>query len=139
MLWIHAPGASSRLIGDWTAGTFWQGPHTDIGYQLRWLGMEVGQTGPSDRLASGLLLGQFQVYPEQERQRVFALLHAVGGADGGVEGGLAVAAAVGVGRFEGAIEVAQGSAVGCDDLAVQDLEHGPSGSRDGGPECGGAT
>ena len=46
-------------------------------------------------------------------------LHPIGGADGGVEGGVGVAEAVGAGGFEGAIEVAQGPAVSGHDLAAQ--------------------
>ena len=61
---------------------------------------------------------QLQVQSEEEGQHVFALLHAVGGAEGGAEGGVGVAEAVGTGGVEGAIEVAQGPAVGLHDLAA---------------------
>lgn len=50
---------------------------------------------------------QFEIEVEVNRQRVFAFLHVVGGADDGVEGGMSVAEAVGAGNLEGAIEVAQ--------------------------------
>ena len=56
---------------------------------------------------------------EDKGERVFGVLHAVGGADGGVEGGMGGAEAVGAGGFEGAIEVAQGPAVGGHDLAAK--------------------
>ena len=65
-----------------------------------------------------LAAGQFEVEVKEEGEGVFLFLHPVGGADGGVEGGLGVAQAVGAGGFEGAIEVAQGPAVGGYDLAV---------------------
>ena len=67
----------------------------------------------------GFCVGQFKVQAEEEGQRVFLFVHAVCGADGGVEGGLGVVEAVGAGGFEGAIEVAQGPAVGGHDLAAQ--------------------
>ena len=57
-------------------------------------------------------ISKFEVQAQEEGQGIFTRVHAISGADGGVEGGLGVAEAVGAGGFEGAIEVAQGPAVG---------------------------
>jgi hypothetical protein len=76
------------------------------------------QPGCGDGPALGFLVCQFEVQAEEEGQVVFGVFHAVGGADGGVEGGLGVAKAVGAGGCEDASEVAQGPAVGGRDLAV---------------------
>ena len=64
-------------------------------------------------LALRLAFGQFPIQAQQKRQGIgaCAIVNAIGGADGGVEGGLGVAEAVGARSFEGALEVAQGPAV----------------------------
>jgi len=51
-------------------------------------------------------VGKLEIEVEEEGDRVFLLLHAVGGADSGVESGVVVAEAVGAEGIEGAIEVA---------------------------------
>ena len=76
------------------------------------------QTGRHNLFALRFPISQFEVQAEEETQRIFGVFHAVGGADGGVEGGLGVAEAVGAGGFEGAIEVAQGLVVNGRELAV---------------------
>ena len=69
-------------------------------------------------LALSLLVCQVQIELEEEGGGVFDFLHALRGADGGVEGGAGVAEAVGAGGFEGAIEFAQGPAIGGRDVGV---------------------
>ena len=83
-------------------------------------------------LAFGFPVGLFQIQVEEKGEQVFRVLHAVGGADGGVEGGVGVAEAIDAGGFEGAIEVAQGLAVCGRDLAAQ----GPQGTDDPGDGAG---
>ena len=78
--------------------------------------------GWRDSLALSFKPGQLQVQPQEEGEEVFRFLHAVGGADGGVEGGMGVAEAVGAGGFESAIEVAQGPTVGLHDLPAQGVQ-----------------
>ena len=82
------------------------------GGKIRWVRDSDGETGWDDGFTGGFPGGKVEVQVEQEGHHVFALFHAVGGADGGVEGGLGVAEAVGAGGFEGEIEVAEGPAVG---------------------------
>jgi hypothetical protein len=48
---------------------------------------ESGQAGRDDGLAFGFEGGEFKVEAEEEGEGVFLFLHAVGGADGRVEGG----------------------------------------------------
>ena len=114
-LWLYAVGASERLrVGD-------------EGRKARW----------GDGFAPDLSLSQLEVQAQEEGKGVFLLIHPVGGADGGVEGGLGVAEAVGAGGFEGAIEIAQGPAVGGHDLAAQGAQgNGGFGDRSDLGECG---
>jgi hypothetical protein len=79
----------------------------------------LGNAWGYNLLAFGFEGCKVQIQPQKEYEAVFAFLHAIGGADGGVEGVLGVAEAVGAGGFEGAIEVAQRPAVGGHDLAAQ--------------------
>ena len=83
------------------------------------VGNEGGKTGWGDGAVFGFGVRESEVEADEEGQRVFALLHALGRADGGVEGGVGSAEGVGAGGSEGAIEVAQGPAVGGHDLAAQ--------------------
>jgi hypothetical protein len=78
----------------------------------------VGEARWSDWLPLLLSVSQLQVQAQQKGQHIFIFLHAVGSADGGVEGGLGVAEAVGAGGFEGAIEVARGPAVGDPNVSI---------------------
>jgi hypothetical protein len=86
--------------------------------------VEPRKAGRRDWFALRLCLGQFEIQPQHESQGVFGVFHAIGRTDGGVEGGLGVAEAVGASGFEGTIEVAQGPAFGGHDLATR----GPQGT-----------
>ena len=91
---------------------------TVLAKEVTWGGGRHGPAGRGYGFAARLCSGHFQVQAEEEGEGVFAGVHAVGGADGGVEGGVGVTEAVGTGGFEGAIESAQGPAVGGRELAV---------------------
>ena len=84
------------------------------------LAMVAEKSGGCDFHSACLGCRQFQVQTEEKGQGIFGVLDAVRGTDDGVEGGVGVTEAVGAGGFEGAIEVAQGPAVGGHDLAAGD-------------------
>ena len=74
------------------------------------------------------LVCQLQLEPQVEAEQVFRLLDAVGGADGGVEGGMGIAEAVSAGGLAGAIEFAQGAVVALRDRTGRSRA-GPSRAR----------
>ena len=107
------PGSGLRPnLRGWARLGVVEWPNTVLGDEAPGIGRNRRKAGRRDGLTFGLLVGQFEIQPEQEAKGVSARFHPIGDADGGVEGGLGVAQAVGAGGFEGAIEVAQRPAVG---------------------------
>ena len=89
---------------------------------------EGRKTRRGDGFAPSLCLSQLQVEAEKEGKEIFLFLHAVGAADGGVEGGMGIAEAVSAGGLAGAIEFAQGAVVALRDRTGRSRA-GPSRAR----------
>ena len=119
MIQVHKLGLGSRSTSDRTTGALWYGLHAVFAYQLLGLWIKVGQAGRPNWFAFGFLLCKFKIQAKEEGQRVFAFLHAIGSADGGAEGGVGAAEAVRAAGFGGALEFAQGPALGGHNLAAQ--------------------
>ena len=90
--------------------------------KLRWYPSRDRNTWGHNGCPFRLIVRKVQIQRQQEGERVVVFFHAVGHADGGAERGVAVAGAVGAGRFEGAVEFAQRPAVGLHDLAAQGVQ-----------------